>query len=112
MLSFILKILISSFLISFASWLSFKKPNLAGFIISLPLVSIIALAFSYTEFRDLEKTVTFAKSIFIGIPVSLLFFIPFFFSKSLGLNFLTTYISGIALLVIGFFVHKHITSVI
>ena len=58
MLVFCLKIFFSSLIISFASWLSFKKPQLAGFIIALPLISIIALAFSYLEHKDFEKTIT------------------------------------------------------
>src|SRR5690606_4868662 len=41
------KVLISACLIAFASWLSNKKPELAGFIIALPLTSLLALGFSY-----------------------------------------------------------------
>ena len=110
MLVFCLKIFFSSLIISFASWLSFKKPQLAGFIIALPLISIIALAFSYLEHKDFEKTITFAKSILIGVPASLLFFIPFFFAKNLGLNFFSTYILALCFLIIGFFLHKYITQ--
>ena len=110
MLVFCLKILFSSIIISFASWLSFKKPQLAGFIVALPLVSIISLAFSYIEHKDLDKTIIFAKSILIGVPASLLFFVPFFFAKNLGLNFLTTYFLALTFLIVGFFLHKYFTQ--
>tara|TARA_B100000524_G_C23636713_1_gene365185 strand:- start:380 stop:718 length:339 start_codon:yes stop_codon:yes gene_type:complete len=110
MFLFFLKIIVSSIILSFASWLSFKKPQLAGFIIALPLMSIIALIFSYLEHNDEEKTFIFAKSILIGIPISLLFFVPFFFTKFFELNFWTTYSLGIVFLILGFFIHKFITQ--
>ena len=110
MLFFIIKVFISSLIISIASWLSLKKPALAGFLIALPLTSIIAIFFSYNEHRNLEKTIMFSKGILVGIPISLTFFLPFFFAKSLGLGFYSTYLLGIVFLIIGFFVHKLITS--
>ena len=74
---FILKILLAAVVIAFASWLSGKYPKLAGFIIALPLATIIALVFSYIEHKNPENTITFAKSVLVAVPVSY-FFIPFF----------------------------------
>ena len=110
MITFIAKVLFSAIVISFASWLSIKKPVLAGFIIALPLLSILSIAFSYAEHKNLDKSILFAKSIVIGIPASLTFFLPFFFAKTLGLNFITTYCLALFLLVIGFFAHKLIMN--
>jgi hypothetical protein len=45
----ILKIGIAATVIGFTSWLSGKKPELAGFIIALPIASLLALAFSQIE---------------------------------------------------------------
>lgn len=111
-LLFIFKVLVSAILISLASWLSLKKPVLSGFLISLPIVSLIAIFFSYLEHKNFEKTVVFVKSIFIGVPISLLFFVPFIFSKHLNLNFFQTYLSGIVILVIGYFIHKYLASLL
>ena len=61
----ILKIAVAAVVIGFASWLSGKKPELAGFIIALPLASILALAFSYIEHKDVAASATFAKSIIL-----------------------------------------------
>ena len=52
------------------------------------------------------------KSILIGVPVSYLFFVPFFFAKNLNMNFWLIYGLGFLLLVIGYFVHKYLTSII
>ena len=109
---FILKIILAAFVIPFASWLSGKKPELSGFIIALPIASILAIAFSFLEHKNTENTVIFAKSILIGVPVSYSFFLPFFFAKNLNMNFWLIYLIGIALLVIGYFVHKYIMSLI
>ena len=109
---FLAKVLLAALVIAFASWLSGKKPELSGFIIALPIASIIAIAFSYLEHKNTENTVIFAKSILVGIPVSYLFFLPFFFAKNFNMNFWLVYGLGIILLVMGYFVHKYITSLI
>ena len=109
---FLIKILLAASVIAFASWLSGKKPELSGFIIALPIASIIAIAFSYLEHKNTENTIIFAKSILVGVPVSYVFFLPFFLAKNLNMNFWLVYGLGIILLVIGYFVHKYITSLI
>jgi hypothetical protein len=108
----ILKIGIAATVIGFTSWLSGKKPELAGFIIALPIASLLALAFSQIEHKDAAASITFAKSILIGVPVSWLFFAPFFFADRLGGNFWLCYAIGLALLAGGFFVHRYFTSLI
>tara|TARA_Y100000996_G_C22552605_1_gene654315 strand:- start:1253 stop:1588 length:336 start_codon:yes stop_codon:yes gene_type:complete len=109
---FLAKVLLAAIVIAFASWLSGKKPELSGFIIALPIASIIAIAFSYLEHKNTENTVIFAKSILVGVPISYLFFLPFFFAKSINMNFWMIYTLGILLLIIGYFIHKYITSII
>ena len=106
------KVILAALVIAFASWLSAKKPELSGFIIALPLASILALVFSYLEHKNTQSSVIFAKSILVGVPVSYLFFLPFFFAKSLNMNFWLIYGLGILLLIIGYFVHKFIVNTI
>lgn len=106
------KLFVAALLIAFASWLSGKRPELAGFIVALPLVSILAILFSYLEHRDAQDTVTFAKSIMIGVPVSYLFFLPFFVGERFQLNFWLIYGSGLALLIVGYFVHQYLVGLL
>ena len=110
MASFILKTTIAAIIISFSSWLSGKRPDLAGFIVALPIATLIALAFSYAEYQNAQITIAFAKSIFVGVPVSLLFFIPFLLAEELNFSFWHSYSAGLGLLVIGFFLHKAILT--
>ena len=109
---FVSKVLLAALVIAFASWLSGKKPELSGFIIALPIASMIAIAFSYLEHKNAENSVIFAKSILVGVPISYLFFVPFFFAKSFNLNFWIIYGLGLILLIIGYFLHKYITNFI
>jgi len=83
----ILKISIAAVVIEFALWLFAKNPASAGFIIALPLASLLALMFSYAEHGDADKTIVFAKSILIGVPISYLFFMPIFFADRFGYGF-------------------------
>ena len=107
---FIVKAALAGILISLASWLANKKPILAGFIIALPLTSVLALILNYLEFQNSQKVVTFAKSIFFAVPLSLIFFIPFLFADKLKLSF--WYLMGLGFLglTLAFFIHKFIFS--
>ena len=67
MLFFILKIIGAGVIVAFSSWLAGQNPKLAGFIIALPLISLIAILFSYYEHNDPEKTILFTKNIFVYI---------------------------------------------
>ena len=104
------KLIVSSSVIAFASWLSGKRPELAGFIIALPLMTLLVLPFSMAEYRDPAASVRFAQSIFAAVPLSMLFFVPFLLAAKLQWGFWPLYGSGIALLVAGFFAHKFLMS--
>jgi hypothetical protein len=112
MLFFIGKTIFAALVISFVSFLSGKKTALAGFLTALPLTTILALAFSQVEWGNSKQSVEFAKSIFLAVPVSLLFFLPFLFSEKLNLGFWTCYLLGLILLGIGYFIHSYITKMI
>ena len=103
---FLLKVLISVLLIAFASWLAGRQPVLAGFVIALPLVSMLAILFSYWEYRDMAKINQFATSILTAVPLSLVFFVPFLLNKWLKMNFLSTYFLGVVCLALAYFAHQ------
>lgn len=107
-MNFIVKTLIAALLISFATSISLARPKLAGFIIALPLISMIAILISHLEFKDTTSSIKFARSIFFAVPISLLFFVPFLFADRFRLTFWSSYLMGLALLVIGYFVHRQL----
>lgn len=97
---FVLKVLISGLIIAFAAWLAGRRPVLAGFILAIPLVSILSIVLSYLEYRDMGKINQFAVSVFLAVPLSLSFFIPFLLNRWLKMNFTLTFTSGIACLAV------------
>ena len=104
----IVKISVTTLIITFASWLSQKKPELAGFIIALPMASLIALAMGHLKHGDAHISIIFAKSILIGVPVSYLFFVPFFLPSASKYGFWLLYVIGILLLGCGYLIHRQI----
>ena len=111
-MSFVFNILISATAISFASWLSGRSPALAGFMIAMPVATLIVLPMSYAEHRDANTSVELARSIFVAIPVTLTFFVPFLLSGRLGISFWQACAIGCAALPVGFFVHRALTRLI
>ena len=93
-------------MIAFTSWFAGKKSFLAGFIVALPLMSILAILFSYLQYRDMTKINQFAISILVSVPLSLLFFVPFVLNKWIKMNFAASFISGLCLLFVAFLIHQ------
>lgn len=107
---FLVNLLISASVIALAAWLSRTYPLIAGFIVALPITTMLVLPLSYVQHDNLETTTLFARSIFVAIPVSLTFFVPFLLSTRFGLSFWQAYGLGCVLLVLGFFVHRVVTQ--
>ena len=108
-MQFALNVLVSALMISFASWLSGRAPGLAGFMVALPLATMLVLPLSYAEHGSQASTLELARSIFVAIPISLCFFLPFLFAERFQLSFWTAYALGCGALPIAFFVHRAIT---
>ena len=107
----IINIIVSACLIGFASWLSGRFPATAGFIVALPLATLLVLPLSQLQHGDSENTILLAKSIFVAVPVTLTFFIPFLLSGRLGLSFWQAYLLGGLALTLGYFAHRWIVRV-
>lgn len=103
---FTVKLIVSAALISFVSWLSGRKPGLAGLLLALPLVTLLAFPFSYLEHKDLSKAVIFAKSTLVAVPISLVFFLPFVLLSKEKFGFWGLYGTGVVLLLIGVWFHQ------
>ena len=102
-------VLVSAIIVGFASWLSGRFPTAAGFVVALPLATLLVLPLSYREHADPEVSILLAKSIFTAIPISLTFFLPFLFSGRFGLSFWQAYALGCAALPVGFLLPRAVT---
>jgi hypothetical protein len=80
----VINVVLSALIIGAAAWLSGRFPRAAGFLVALPLATMLVLPLSHLQHRDSEKTVEFAKSIFIAVPVVMLFLLPFILAVRFG----------------------------
>ena len=108
--TFILKVLISGIIIALTSWLAGRKPVLAGFIVAIPIVSMLSIILSYWEYRDMAKINQFAVSIFLAVPLSLSFFIPFMLNRWLKMNFVLTFSSALACVFVFYLIYYFISK--
>lgn len=111
-MTFALNVFVSALVISFASWLSGRFPTAAGFLVALPLATMLVLPLSFREHGSAESSILLAQSIFVAIPISLGFFLPFLVSSRFGLSFWQAYALGCAALPVGFFVHRAVARVL
>lgn len=111
-MAFGFNLVVSALVISFASWLSGRFPTAAGFVVALPLATMLVLPLSYREHGSAESSILLAQSIFVAIPISLTFFVPFMVSGRFGLSFWQAYVLGCLALPLGFLLHRAVTRVL
>ena len=87
-MNFALNVLGSALIIAAAAALSARYPVAAGFLVALPLSTMLVLPLSHIQHGDATATITFAKSILVAIPITFLFFVPFLLVERLGFSFI------------------------
>jgi Mg2+/Co2+ transporter CorB len=100
----VLNTLVSAVVIGVAAWISKRYPVTAGFIVALPVATMLVLPLAYLQHRDAGSVFDMARSILIALPITLLFFIPFLMRDRLP--FWGAYGIGCALLPLGYFIHR------
>ncbi|MBW1760848.1 MAG: hypothetical protein JRG67_00480 [Deltaproteobacteria bacterium] len=102
----VLNTLVSALAIGVAAWLSRRYPVTAGFVIALPLATLLVLPLAYLQHRDADSAFQMARSILVALPITILFFIPFLMRDRF--SFWGAYALGCALLPVGYFAHRAI----
>ena len=102
----VLNTLVSALVIGGAAWLSRRYPVTAGFVIALPLATLLVLPLAYLQHRDADSAFQMARSILVALPITILFFVPFLMRERF--SFWGAYALGCALLPVGYFVHRAI----
>ncbi len=95
---FVVKVLVSALVIAFASEIAKRDSFWGALLVALPLTSILAISWLYAETRDNLLVTRFARDIFLLVPGSLLFFLPFLLETKTRLGFLPNLIAGLVLL--------------
>jgi hypothetical protein len=104
MLALALNTLVSAVVIGLAAWISRRYPVTAGFLIAMPLATMLALPLAYMQHRDAVSVFEMARSILVALPVTLLFFVPFLMRDRL--SFWAAYGLGCLLLPVGYLIHR------
>lgn len=95
---FIVKVVLSALILVGASELAKRSPFWGAVVIAMPLTSILSLSLLYLDTRSDGQAAQYARDIFYLVPPSLLFFVPFLFSRQTGWPFWLNLASGILLL--------------
>lgn len=77
--------------------LSKRYPRSGAVLLSLPIVSILAIVLSWFQHRDLVAISRLSRETLVLVPLGLPFFLPFVFASRLGLAFWPALAAGIAL---------------
>ena len=106
MIRFAINLAVSVLVIVGATWLAKRKPDLAGFVAALPITTMLVLLLSHLDHVSMTQQSRFAKSLLIGVPLSLSFLIPFILAPRLSLGFWSSFALGLVLLAGGYAVHR------
>lgn len=74
-MQFIVKTMVSAFIIGSIATISKRLPTLGAIIASLPLTSILAMIWLYQDTKDVTKVITLSNAIFWMVIPSLVFFL-------------------------------------
>lgn len=97
---FVVKVMVSALVIAAATEVAKRYPFWGAVIIALPLTSILAMSWLYAETRDNALLTQFAKDVFVIVPVSLVFFLPFWLEKKTQFGFIVNLLLGLVLLAV------------
>ena len=78
-----------------------RSPRLGAFLLTLPIVSIIAFISIWQREHDLPNISRVARETLILVPLGLPFFVPLAFAHRLGLGYWSAFLFGVALASIG-----------
>ena len=88
---------IAGILVVAVSELSKRNPRMGAFLLTLPLVSILAFIAAWYSGHDMTRISRLARETLVLVPLGLPFFIPIGFAHKLGLSFWSAFIAGLVL---------------
>jgi MFS family permease len=88
------RVLLMSIIIVVVGQISDRFPRAGALILSLPIVSILAILVTWQQHRNLQPLSTLARETLILVPLGLPFFIPLAFASRLGIGFWAAMVLG------------------
>ncbi|WP_145114613.1 DUF3147 family protein [Botrimarina mediterranea] len=96
-MAYLLRVVVAAGIIVAVSELSKRSPRYGALLLSLPLTSILAFAFSWRQHQDLASISTLAKDTLVLVPLGLPFFVPLALASHYGWNFYAAFAAGLLL---------------
>jgi hypothetical protein len=99
---FLVKVLISAFVIAGVSELAKRYSVLAAILASLPLTSILAFCWLYWETSDVTKVIELSQGIFWAVLPSLVFFVAMPLFLKAGYHFVWSLLCSCLLMTVSY----------
>jgi predicted ABC-type exoprotein transport system permease subunit len=93
----IVRWILASITLAVVTHVAQKNPRLGAFILTLPILSILAILLQWQQSQDLATTSKFARDTLVLVPLGLPFFVPLAFADRLGMNFWPAFGLGLTL---------------
>lgn len=93
----ITKVLIAAVTIAAVSEISRRFPRLGALLLTLPIVSVIAIVMAWSQHADLPSVSRLCRETLILVPLGLPFFVPLAFAERWGLGFWPAFAAGLIL---------------
>jgi hypothetical protein len=74
-----------------------RYPKLGALLLTLPIVSVVAMVATWTKDHDLPVIARLSRESLILVPLGLPFFLPLAFADELGLSFWPALVCGLVL---------------
>jgi hypothetical protein len=74
-----------------------RSPRMGAFLLTLPLVSVLAFLTTWQQRHDLHSISRVARETLVLVPLGLPFFVPLAFAERLGLGFWSAFALGLLL---------------
>jgi hypothetical protein len=89
--------IIAGIIVVAVSLIANRQPRLGAFLLTLPIVSILAFVVSWQQKHDLPAVSRLATETLVLVPLGLPFFVPLAFAAKLGLGYWSAFGAGLVL---------------
>jgi len=96
-ISLLIRGVIAAVVVVAVTVVSNRHQRLGAFLLTLPLVSIIAFISVWQKQHDLPGVSRLARETLVLVPLGLPFFVPLAFAEKLGLGYWAAFASGVLL---------------
>ena len=93
----ITRVAVAAVIVVTVAEVSRRYPRAGALLLSLPIVSVLAILFAWFQHRDLPALTKLARETLVLVPLGLPFFVPLAFADRLGIGIWTALVLGLVL---------------